>query len=208
MARKKEISREKILDVAYKMAVADGLDCLTARNIAKTGHFSTQPLYLEFSNMGEIRSLVLDRISDNLKTNVLQQTFTGDALIDLDLSYINFSQTHDKLFRAMFVDGKFGSEVIAKTLMGLGIDKFKEQYPETGYSDEKIKDIVIANWISTTGMAALVVNKIASFSQEQIINVLNAQVHDAMLNDRLDISAQENPLFAADEEASLKDNLA
>ena len=67
MARKKEISKEKILDIAYKMAVTNGLDCLTARNIAKTGHFSTQPLYLEFSNMDEIRSLVLERISDNLK---------------------------------------------------------------------------------------------------------------------------------------------
>lgn len=208
MARRKEISRDKILDIAYKMAVANGLDVLTARNIAKTGHFSTQPLYLEFNNMQEIRDLVLKRISDNLKENVLQQEFTGDPLIDLDLSYIDFSQKHVKLFRAMFVDGKFGSKVIADTLMTLGIDKFNKQYPETSYSDQKIEDIVIANWISTTGMAALVVNKIASFNQDQIINVLNAQIHDAMLNDRLDTTAQENPMFAADQEASLKDRLA
>lgn len=208
MARRKEISREKILDIAYKMTVTNGLDGLTARSIAKTGHFSTQPLYLEFSNMSEIRSLVLERISDELRTKILQQKFTGDPLIDLDLSYIDFSQNHVKLFRAMFVDGKFGSKIISDTLMDLGVEKFKEQYPDTDYSEEKIKDIVIANWISTTGMAALVVNKIASFNQDQIINVLNAQVHDAMLNDRLDTSAQENPLFAAEQDASLKDNLA
>lgn len=208
MARKKEISRDKILDVAYKMAIVEGLDGLTARSIAKKGHFSTQPLYLEFSNMDEIRSAVLDRISLHLKEDVLQEDITGDALIDLDLAYIKFTQEHDKLFRAMFVDGKFGSKVIATTLMELGVEKFKEEYPDTGYSDEKINNIVVANWISTTGMAALVVNKIASFTQEQIVNVLNAQIHDAMLNDRLEVHAQENPLFAADSEASLKDNLA
>ena len=56
-------------------------------------------------------------------------------------------------------------------------------------------------------MAALVVNEIASFNQNQIINVLNAQIHDAMLNDRLS-ETQENTMFAADDEASLKDNLA
>jgi transcriptional regulator len=56
-------------------------------------------------------------------------------------------------------------------------------------------------------MAALIVNEIASFSQTQIVNVLNAQIHDAMLNNRLS-ETQENPMFAADEEASLKDNLA
>lgn len=207
MARKKEISRDKILDVAYKMAVKDGIEGLTARSIAKTGHFSTQPLYLEFNNMNDLHEQVLKKISDDLRTKTLQQSYTGDALIDLDLSYIEFAQKHVNLFRAMFVDGKFGSKVISDTLMDLGTEKFKEQYPDTQYDEDRVRDIVIANWISTTGMAALVVNKIATFNQTQIINVLNAQIHDAMLNDRLS-ETQENPMFAADEDASLKDQLA
>lgn len=207
MARRKEISKDKILDTAYKMAVKDGLGGLTARSIAKAGHFSTQPLYLEFDNMGDLRAQVLKRISKELRTSILQQKYTGEPLIDLDLSYIDFAKTHVNLFRAMFVDGKFGSKVIADTLMDLGVEKFKEQYSDTGYDADKIHGIVIANWISTTGMAALVVNEIASFSQNQIVNVLNAQIHDAMLNDRLS-ETEENPMFAADDEASLKDNLA
>lgn len=208
MARKKEISREKILDIAYKMAISNGLEGMTARSIAKTGHFSTQPLYLEFNNMDEIKGEVLARISHDLRTKILQQSYTGEALIDLDLSYISFAEKHSKLFCAMFVDGKFGSKIIADTLMELGIQKFKEQYSDNNYSDEKIRNIIVANWISTTGMAALVVNKVARFNQDQIINVLKAQIHDAMLNDRLDLTAQENPMFAADEDASLKDKLA
>ncbi len=207
MARKKEISRDKILDVAYKMAVKDGIEGLTARSIAKTGHFSTQRLYLEFNNMNDLREQVLKRISNDLRTKTLQQSYTGDALIDLDLSYIEFAQKHVNLFRAMFVDGKFGSKVISDTLTDLGTEKFKEQYPDTQYDEDRVHDIVIANWISTTGMAALVVNKIATFNQTQIINVLNAQIHDAMLNNRLS-ETQENPMFAADEDASLKDQLA
>ncbi|AEG41068.1 TetR/AcrR family transcriptional regulator [Lactobacillus kefiranofaciens] len=207
MARRKEISKDKILDTAYKMAVKDGLEGLTARSIAKAGHFSTQPLYLEFDNMGDLRAQVLKRISKELRTSTLQQKYTGEPLIDLDLSYIDFAKTHVNLFRAMFVNGKFGSKVIADTLMDLGVEKFKEQYSDTGYDADKIHDIVIANWILTTGMAALVVNEIASFSQNQIVNVLNAQIHDAMLNDRLS-ETEENPMFAADDEASLKDNLA
>lgn len=207
MARKKEISKGKILDTAYKMAIKDGIEGLTARSIAKAGHFSTQPLYLEFDNMEDLRSQVLKRISDDLRAHTLQQKYTGAPLIDLDLSYIDFAKKHVNLFRAMFVDGKFGSKIIADTLMDLGVEKFNEQYPDTDYDQDKIHDIVVANWISTTGMAALVVNEIASFNQNQIINVLNAQIHDAMLNDRLS-ETQENTMFAADDEASLKDNLA
>lgn len=207
MARKKEISKDKILDTAYKMAIKDGIEGLTARSIAKAGHFSTQPLYLEFDNMEDLRAQVLKRISDDLRAHIFQQKYTGEPLIDLDLSYIDFAKKHINLFRAMFVDGKFGSKIIADTLMDLGVEKFNEQYPDTDYDQDKIHNIVVANWISTTGMAALVVNEIASFSQNQIINVLNAQIHDAMLNDRLS-ETQENSMFAADDEASLKDNLA
>ncbi|MBL1072100.1 TetR/AcrR family transcriptional regulator [Lactobacillus kitasatonis] len=207
MARKKEISKDKILDTAYKMAIKDGIEGLTARSIAKAGHFSTQPLYLEFDNMEDLRAQVLKRISDDLKAHILQQKYTGEPLIDLDLSYIDFAKKHVNLFRAMFVDGKFGSKIIADTLMDLGVEKFNEQYPDTDYDQDRIHNIVVANWISTTGMAALVVNEIASFSQNQIINVLNAQIHDAMLNDRLS-ETQEDSMFAADDEASLKDNLA
>lgn len=207
MARKKEISKSKILDVAYKMAVKDGLESLTARSIAKTGSFSTQPIYLEFSNMKDLRAQVLERISTDLRTKTLQQNFTGQPLIDLDLSYIQFAEKHVNLFRAMFIDGKFGSDIIAKTLMDLGTEKFKAQYEDADYSEDKVADIVVSNWIATAGMAALLVNNIASFNEEQIINVLNAQIHDAMLNDRLS-TTQENPMFAADEDASLKDNLA
>lgn len=207
MARKKEISKDKILDTAYKMAIKDGIEGLTARSIAKAGHFSTQPLYLEFDNMEDLRAQVLKRISDDLRAHILQQKYTGEPLIDLDLSYIDFAEKHVNLFRAMFVDGKFGSKIIADTLMDLGVEKFNEQYPDTDYDQDKIHNIVVANWISTTGMAALVVNEIASFSQNQIINVLNAQIHDAMLNDRLS-ETQEDSMFAADDEASLKDNLA
>ena len=207
MARKKEISKGKILDTAYKMAIKDGIEGLTARSIAKAGHFSTQPLYLEFDNMEDLRAQVLKRISDDLRAHILQQKYTGEPLIDLDLSYIDFAKKHVNLFRAMFVDGKFGSKIIADTLMDLGVEKFNEQYPDTDYDQDKIHNIVVANWISTTGIAALVVNEIASFSQNQIINVLNAQIHDAMLNDRLS-ETQENTMFAADDEASLKDNLA
>ncbi|MBA1393828.1 TetR/AcrR family transcriptional regulator [Lactobacillus sp. XV13L] len=185
MARKKEIGRNKILNIAYKMVVKDGIESLTARGIAKAGHFSTQPLYLEFSSMDELRKEVLRKIADNLRNHILQKEYTGKPLIDIDLSYIDFAQEHENLFRAMFVDGKFGSEIIANTLIDLGVAKFKEQYVDKNYNKERIKNIVIANWITTIGIASLIVNEIAKFSQVQIVNVLKAQLNDAILNDWL-----------------------
>lgn len=198
MARKKEIGRNKILNTAYKMVVKDGIESLTARNIAKVGHFSTQPLYLEFNSMDELRKEVLRRIADNLKNNILQKNYINKPLIDMDLSYIDFAKEHENLFRAMFVNGKFGSKIISDTLINLGIMKFNEQYKDTEYSDDKIRNIVIANWITTIGIASLIVNEIAIFSQTQIVNVLSAQIKDAILNDWLS-KTNTVPLFGVDD---------
>lgn len=206
MARKKEIDKQRILDAAYKLAVRGGIESLTARKIAKAVNCSTQPIYLEFENMQDLRNQVLARISDELKSNTLQQNFTGEPLIDLDLSYLYFAKEHVDLFRAMFVDGKFGNQMIVDTLMGLGIEKFKQQFDAEQYSDERLKHIIVANWIAATGLATLLINKMANFTQAQMISVLKAQIHDAMLNDRL-TNVEENPLFAADTDASLEERL-
>ena len=206
MARKKEIDKQRILDAAYKLAVRGGIESLTARNIAKAVNCSTQPIYLEFKNMQDLRNQVLARISDELKSNTLQQNFTGEPLIDLDLSYLYFAKEHVDLFRAMFVDGKFGNQMIVDTLMGLGLEKFKQQFDAEQFSEARLNHIVISNWIAATGLATLLINKMANFTQAQMISVLKAQIHEAMLNDRL-TNVEENPLFAADSDASLEERL-
>ena len=206
VARKKEIDKQRILDAAYKLAVRGGIKSLTARNIAKAVNCSTQPIYLEFKNMQDLRNQVLARISDELKSNTLQQNFTGEPLIDLDLSYLYFAKEHVDLFRAMFVDGKFGNQMIVDTLMGLGLEKFKQQFDAEQFSEERLNHIVISNWIAATGLATLLINKMANFTQAQMISVLKAQIHEAMLNDRL-TNVEENPLFAADSDASLEERL-
>ena len=206
MARKKEIDKQRILDAAYKLAVRGGIESLTARNIAKAVKCSTQPIYLEFENMQDLRNQVLAKISDELKSNTLQQNFTGEPLIVLDLSYLYFAKEHIDLFRAMFVDGKFGNQMIVDTLMGLGLEKFKQQFDAEQFSEERLNHIVISNWIAATGLATLLINKMANFTQAQMISVLKAQIHEAMLNDRL-TNVEENPLFAADSDASLEERL-
>lgn len=46
----------------------------------------------------------------------------------------------------------------------------------------------------------------ANFTQAQMISVLKAQIHEAMLNDSL-TNVEENSLFVADSDASLEERL-
>ncbi|MCD5547682.1 TetR/AcrR family transcriptional regulator [Lactobacillus delbrueckii subsp. lactis] len=93
MARRKEIDRERILDIAYKKALTDGIENLTARSIAQTGHFSTQPIYLEFKNMDGLRKEVLKRVSRTLRDEILQKKFIGEPYTMLTSPTCNLPAT-------------------------------------------------------------------------------------------------------------------
>ena len=56
MARKKTITREQILAAAYEVVATEGFSRFTARNIASKMKCSTQPIYLEFKNMDDLKT--------------------------------------------------------------------------------------------------------------------------------------------------------
>lgn len=59
MVRTKVYTKEKILNVAEKILVDKGFSNLTARNIADTMGISTQPIYLEFVNMDDLKRTLI-----------------------------------------------------------------------------------------------------------------------------------------------------
>ena len=206
MARKKEIFKQQILEVAYKMAIENGVDSLTARKVAEAADCSTQPIYLEFKNMNDLRHQVLEMIQEKLKSSVFEESFVGDPLIDLELSYIYFAAKHPELFRAMYVEGKFGSANISEFSMEIGLRKLEESYPENDFSEDKKRNIVTGSWIIATGIGALVATGMIEINQDQMVEILSAQINDFILNDRFSESSEEN-LFADKEKRSILDML-
>lgn len=206
MARKKEIFKQQILEVAYKMAIENGVDSLTARKVAEAADCSTQPIYLEFKNMNDLRHQVLEMIQEKLKSSVFEESFVGDPLIDLELSYIYFAAKHPQLFRAMYVEGKFGSANISEFSMEIGLRKLEESYPENDFSEDKKRNIVTGSWIIATGIGALVATGMIEINQDQMVEIISAQINDFILNDRFSESSEEN-LFTDKEKRSILDML-
>lgn len=194
MARRKEIFKQQILDVAYKMAVESGVDSLTARRVADAAECSTQPIYLEFHNMNDLRQQVLEMIQKQLQSKIFEEKFVDEPLIDLSLSYIYFAEKHPDLFRAMYVEGKFGSDAISSFSMEMGLKKLEQSYPNNNFSDEKKRNIVTGCWIISTGIGSLVASGMIQISQYQMIEILTAQIDDFIMNDRFN-DVKETHIF-------------
>lgn len=206
MARRKEISKQRIFNAAYRLALKNGIDSLTARNIAKAVNCSTQPIYLEFENMDDLRMQVLKQMVHKLETTTLQQIYVDRPLIDFDLSYIDFATDAPALFKSIFIDGKFGNDFVSHIMVSLGTEKLSKEINLDQFSEEHVKDMVISNWISVNGLATMAINGMLNLEQDQIVNLLESQLHSAMLSDPLN-HEQTNQMFAEGEKASLTNKL-
>lgn len=184
MARRKTITREHIARASYDLVVNQGFSHFTARNIAKAMGCSTQPIYLEFENMGELRGVVEQALHEDL-TAKLQRRYTDDPVIDLGLAYINFAQDSPALFRAAFIHDHLDIENMPKRVRDEMMARLKGYEPVKGLTAAQLTQLVTGLWIVATGMANLAGTGFIELTQAQVIDTLKAVIHDFVGNGQL-----------------------
>src|SRR5699024_4075093 len=113
--RRKVYTKDYILRAAYELVEKEGFMNFTARNVAKKMGVSTQPIYLEFENMQDLKTTLIEDIFTELKQSIFVQEHTGDKLVDICINYIDFSQKKPKLFISLFVDEYGGGKQMYET---------------------------------------------------------------------------------------------
>ena len=106
MARKKTILKKDILKTAYAVVRKEGFKGITARNIANEMECSTQPIYLEFKNMNELKEHLYEDAQTFLYEEVLPKKQTGEPILDTCLNYIQFAKEERILFTALYLEGE------------------------------------------------------------------------------------------------------
>ncbi|MFD1393287.1 TetR/AcrR family transcriptional regulator [Lacticaseibacillus jixianensis] len=196
MARKKTITRDQILSAAYALVVEEGFKHFTARNIARRMGCSTQPIYLEFTNMADLKQAVLDEIKDTLSTK-MSRRFTTDPIVDLGLAYINFALDNRALYRAVFIEDHFGVEEMREFAFNTAFERLERYAPAEAISEEQKRNTISGLWIVATGIANLMAPNFIDISREQMIDILQAVVHDFIVNKRFGPDAVKMDLHAA-----------
>ena len=64
MARKESITRDMILEMAFELARDNGIESVTARNVAARIGCSTQPIFRIYANMEQLREEIFQRAID------------------------------------------------------------------------------------------------------------------------------------------------
>ena len=77
MPAKKVISKQNIVEAALKIVRKEGMEGLNMRSVSKECSCSTQPIYLSFTGMEELKSAVAGRIVEIYKGYLNDEIVSG-----------------------------------------------------------------------------------------------------------------------------------
>lgn len=183
MARKKSITDTQILDMAYQIVIESGFKVFTARNIARHLNCSTQPIYLEFHSMGELKKAVMMRLQQDLN-HELSQRYTTDPLVDLGLAFADFMQAKPAFYAAIFVQAHFGVDEVRAFLDQQGSTLLAEYQPVAALNATQRRNLLKGVWIVATGLGNLAASGFMVLTAAQRSEMLQTVVQDFISNGR------------------------
>ena len=180
MARKKTITKDQILAAAFEVATTEGFSKFTARNIANKMNCSTQPIYLEFKNMDDLKQALFAQIYEYLKHEVFPVVHTGNNIIDLAVNYIDFANREKKLYSSLYLEEYGGGKEMQNFSYTYFVNTVKRDPAYVNLSEEQIESLYNGTWIIATGIAALMSSSIIHPTDEQIEKMIQDSI-DAIL---------------------------
>jgi len=164
-----KITKEKIVEAAFKLVRKEGIEALSARKIAGELNCSTQPVYSSFKNMKEMEEAVIKKAADFVTTNYFLKKMSKMNFLNIGLGYVNLAREERELFKLLYLSGRVKVEKessqfpVDHTLL---IESMRKDEHLKDFDDESLSRLLKNMWIYTHGLTAMVSSNPDSFSEE------------------------------------------
>lgn len=185
MPPKAKISKEMIIEEAFQIARAEGMDKITARRISEGLRCSTQPVLYHFATVDEIKAAVYQRV-DQYHTDWLMHSeqSCGNSMLDIGINYIRFAVKERNLFHFLFQSNEFtGISLIDLIQSEELIPILQVLQQETGLSMTETKDVFTTLFVFVHGYASMFANNEMVYDEKllkaSLIKVFHGAVYAA-----------------------------
>lgn len=173
MARKEQITKDKILEAAFDLAREEGIENVTARKLATRIGCSTQPIFRVYSNMNELYAEIYEKATDaftdyyeNYKSEI------DTPFVHLGLAYIDYAREQNKLFAMLFQSDIRGDKSLYELLNGRNGAVTKEINKAASNGCANPSELFMKMWIFIYGCACMVLTGDYDLTQEETIDIL------------------------------------
>lgn len=159
MPPNQSITKEMIVDAAFRLVRKKGISAFSARNIARSLNCSTQPVYSCFSSMGDLEKEVIQKAAGFVQDRYLiNKTRQDNNFLSIGLGYIAMAKKEKHLFVLLYVSGRvrldFENHVYPVNTGRLLTVMRRDPYL-AGLPDEDLLELLGHMWIYTHGLTVL-----------------------------------------------------
>ncbi len=174
MPANKKVTREMILNAAMDVFRKEGFEAVNARSVAKEMNCSTQPIYVEFNSMDEIKKIIKDEALElhAKKINDALSKSDGKAYLAYGMGFVEFARTEKMLFKFFYL----GSDNIEKEIDYIHYeDIISTIQREYGYTRENAVKFHRDMSIFSLGLSIMLYLGKNSMSTEEIMSRLDSE---------------------------------
>lgn len=182
MPPKAKITKEMIVDTAFKIVQKEGVDKVTARSISEQLNCSTQPVLYYFSTVEDIKKMVYKK-ADAYHSDYIMNTeiACGNPMLAIGMNYITFAIEERNLFRLLFQSDEFSGVSVLDLL------ETEELLPiltvlqnKLDMSMEDAKDVFSTLFIFVHGYASLYANNTMIYDELNVMKALEKILYGAV----------------------------
>ena len=167
MPARKQITRERILNAAMKLLREQGYEAVNIKRLAGELGCSTQPVYLSFSGMEELREALIPLAVKEFE----EYMKSGGAVRLYGMKYIYCAREEPHLFRFLFMRQNAFAEIRQALLPMIEgaiaelMDEYRIGHEEADYLHDQL-------WMHAHGIAAMIATDFCDWNMEKVERML------------------------------------
>lgn len=166
---KAKITRDMIVDAAFEVTRAMGVENVNARTVAEKLSCSTQPVMYHFSKIEEMKRAVYEE-ADKYHTEYLMNVAEEKGMmLSIGLNYIRFAIYEPNLFRFLFQSGYVVGNGLIDIVNNDELKPLLEMMGKAmGMTAEQTKDVFVTIAMFAHGYASLIANNSLGFDEKAV----------------------------------------
>jgi AcrR family transcriptional regulator len=170
MPPKPRIFENDIIEASLAIIEKNGVDALTARNIAAQLGASTRAVYLFYSSMELLKNAVNDAAMKILFEYIRRQ-YTELVFLNIGTGFVCFARDHDELFKMLFSDKHESKKKISSMFKDMR-KLMKDDSRFINMTQNERNELLDQMWIFSHGLSVMIMTGLINGSTENIIRLL------------------------------------
>lgn len=166
MPAKKQITRDMILNAALKLLKERGFEAVNIKELARELNCSTQPVYLSFTGMDELRTELIPLAVKEFEDFMKNDSENGEIRL-YDMEYIYFAKKEPKLFCFLFMRAN-AFEEIKRILLPIIEKSVTELMNIYSISHEEADNLHDQMWMHTHGIASMIAADFCDWDMKKV----------------------------------------